>query len=412
MPFMHDLYQDYSLTDALTRLYDTEPLRSINKLLAEYLSLQIRVSKANPIDPSLEMNFEREGKRVETADLSSGEKGILHFIFTIYGFDLENGVIVIDEPELHLHPQIQKEYQAIISEVSAKLDIQFITATHSPLFIGVDTIEQVYRFFKIAGHTEIVQPTITAPQRALAKILDLTNSAKIFFVNQVILVEGETDEYFFRFLLDYLKKTAQRAGAHPWQENIKDYEIVNIKGKGARKVWSDFLEKFGLNVWFIGDWDNIAEVASFDLARYTDAYAKTLAAAGGAIQQKGSGDGAALFAAIDRTTVDPNTVNIQGLKDLKDYIAARVTNYSKLIQYIKDHDAAEWTRLNAAIDDAYTRKVFILKQGELEDYLGLSGKGIDQVVTFCQNDFVSWLTNPANTSYKNELYDIARRIFE
>jgi ABC-type uncharacterized transport system ATPase subunit len=407
----YDIHHDYGIDESITRLYNEQPLLNINKLLAKYLNLEIKVVKPNDIDPGLQMHFERDGQRIETSELSSGEKGILHFIFILYGFDLENGVIVIDEPELHLHPQIQHEYQSLLEEVRKEFDIQFIIATHSPIFVNERSISHVYRCVRRSGHTEIINPIITAPQKSLIKILDLTNSAKIFFVNKAILVEGETDEYFLNFLLKYLRASADDTAALPWQKQIDDFEIFNVKGKGARNVWTEFLQKFGLQVFFIGDWDNITETTSFDLTKYTAEYQRALAAAGSTIQQKGSVDGAALFAAIDKVISTPDATNLLELAQLKDYIAARVTKYPALIRHIQSTDPTEWTRLETAISDSYARKIFILKQGELEDYLGLGSKGIEHVVKFCENDFNSWLTSSSCASYRDEILNILEEIF-
>ena len=406
-----ELFDEASRENTLVKLYTIEPLVSINKLVGKYLDMQVRIKKLNKYDLSMEMYFERGGKRVDTQELSSGEKGILHFIFTLYGFDLQNGVVVIDEPELHLHPQIQKEYQAIMREVMEKLDIQFIVATHSPQFVDVSSISQVYRFFQHAGHTEIVNPTVTASQKSLTKILDLTNSAKIFFVNRAILVEGETDEYFLRFFLDHLKAHANDTTAEPWLRQIEDFEIFSIKGKGARTVWTEFLKGFGLQVCFIGDWDNIAEVANFDLAKYSAIYAASRATAGEAVQQKGSSDGVALFTAIHNVVSDPSPGNVNELGKLKDYVLARNTDYPKLIEHIKANEASEWRRLETAIDAGYANELFILKQGELEDYLGIRGKGLAHIIEFCQTRFGSWLADSSFATHRAELQSVLRRIF-
>lgn len=408
----YDIHYDYGVDESITRLYNEQPLSDINKLLSKYLGLQITVHKPNDIDPGMQMLFQRDGRTVETSELSSGEKGILHFIFTLYGFDLKNGVIIIDEPELHLHPQIQRSYLDLIEEVQKELDIQFIVATHSPIFVRQETIGHVFRCVKKDGRTEIINPIIATSQKALTKILDLTNSAKIFFVNRVILVEGETDEYFFRVFFDYLKNSVEVGEEGSWQKQIEDFEIVNVKGKGARKVWTEFLERFGLHVSFIGDWDNINEVASFDLSKYTDQYLRALEAAGQTIQQKGSIDGTTLFASIDKTLSDPTPQNLEELGQLKDYIAARRADYPSLIKHIRETDPAEWTRLKAAIDSAYAQKVFILKQGELENYLGLASKGIEHIIDFCQNGFVSWLGDSQYDSRRIELITIAQELFE
>jgi predicted ATPase len=41
-------------------------------------------------------------------------------IFALLGNDLEDGFMVIDEPELHIHPQLQKELALIFNQISEK----------------------------------------------------------------------------------------------------------------------------------------------------------------------------------------------------------------------------------------------------------------------------------------------------
>jgi len=77
---------------------------------------------------------------------------------SIYGYDLKNGLMIIDEPELHLHPQMQKKFIDMIDMFSEKFKIQFIIATHSPVMINEKNVSHVYRCTKIDDETYINTP--------------------------------------------------------------------------------------------------------------------------------------------------------------------------------------------------------------------------------------------------------------
>ncbi len=385
-------------------LKEEEPFISINRLIKNYLRLNLGIEHPDPLQFRLDLYLEDEqGKRVETHQLSSGEKGILHFIFTLYGYDLQNAVMLIDEPELHLHPQMQKRYLDVIEEVKKRFDLQFIIATHSALFVDKETINDVYRFYMDEGGTRVINPVIEASQKSLAKILDYTNSSKIFFVDKVILVEGETDEYFYAFYFDWLKKISGN-------EKESGFEILNIKGKGERELWTDFLRKFGLNVFFIGDWDNITELGGFDLKLFEEEYHRTQMKASKEVTKKGSQDGRTLFDIIDRVIADPSPENLDDLKGVREYIIHRLTDYAALIRFIKDRYSGQWDALQSKIEAKYSEGIFILKQGELEDYIGTE-KGLAGTILFCQNYFETWQGDPAFALYRAELECIFKKIF-
>jgi predicted ATP-dependent endonuclease of OLD family len=41
-------------------------------------------------------------------------------IFALLGNDLGDGFMIIDEPELHIHPQLQKELALLFNQISEK----------------------------------------------------------------------------------------------------------------------------------------------------------------------------------------------------------------------------------------------------------------------------------------------------
>ena len=73
--------------------------------------------------------------------LSSGEKHLLLQLFELIFKGQSGDVVMIDEPELSLHPAWLNEYIAVLRRIqSFKLDekrrLQIVLATHSPMIIG------------------------------------------------------------------------------------------------------------------------------------------------------------------------------------------------------------------------------------------------------------------------------------
>lgn len=70
--------------------------------------------------------------------LSSGEKRLITNIFFIANSlkSTKKNILIIDEPEVSLHPKWQIEYLENISNVFYKYEIQIFIATHSPLILA------------------------------------------------------------------------------------------------------------------------------------------------------------------------------------------------------------------------------------------------------------------------------------
>jgi len=333
-----------------------EVFQNIENLLKTHLKLRLKIDN---IERTTNYSFslmDEEGEKVEVFNLSSGQKGILHFIFSLYGYDMKNGLMIIDEPELHLHPQIQRKYLDIIDAVKDKIKTQFIMATHSPIFVSLKTIESVHRFYKENNFTYVVKPTITASERDLIHILTFTNTSKIFFGNKVILVEGVKDDYFFRY---YLHKYSNRN-----KEDSSGIEILNIDGKGNFRKWNDFLSKFKIKSYYIEDFDNLIE----------------------------------------------------------DYVCSRAQGWkskfgNKLlnpeIEQIKINHNQDHTDMINEITNLYTQKIFLLKEGSLEDYIQMiSGKSrsFEDLIDFCKDEFDNWFSNHSSDSKILEFDCIMKKI--
>ena len=69
-------------------------------------------------------------------ELSTGEKTLISKILYLYFKDVKDKVILIDEPELSLHPSWQNKILKLYETFAEKNNCQIIIATHSPHIIG------------------------------------------------------------------------------------------------------------------------------------------------------------------------------------------------------------------------------------------------------------------------------------
>lgn len=83
------------------------------------------------------LNTFKYNERFSIKDASSGEQSIILSILSIASKINDNCLILIDEPEICLHPHWQEKYIEILTNTFDKYrNCQFIIATHSPLIIS------------------------------------------------------------------------------------------------------------------------------------------------------------------------------------------------------------------------------------------------------------------------------------
>jgi predicted ATP-binding protein involved in virulence len=95
--------------------------------------------------PRLHMSIDKQGKQLNVAQLSQGEKSLLALVgdiakrLAMMNPGLENplegdGMVLIDEVDLHLHPQWQRSLLERFTQTFPHC--QFVLTTHSPLVIS------------------------------------------------------------------------------------------------------------------------------------------------------------------------------------------------------------------------------------------------------------------------------------
>lgn len=143
---------------------------------------------------------------VHTSDgLGDGIINIFFIVDALYDSGTQH-TIVIDEPELSLHPSLQKKVLKLLAEYAK--DRQIVIATHSPYFINFDYLANGARLFRTVKEDNLIKiyqlstESITSIKNFKndlnnPHVLGL-NAKEVFFLeDRVILAEGQDDKYCY-----------------------------------------------------------------------------------------------------------------------------------------------------------------------------------------------------------------------
>lgn len=156
--------------------------------------------------------FEEFARKMEISQLSSGEKQIVFrggFLLRNLG-SINGAVVLVDEPELSLHPQWQLKIlgflKSLFTDESNKQTSQLIVATHSPFILHNDTRANdkviVLRKddkgdVKVLDKPEYYNWSETSAVEEAFNVSPLQTEKEV-----IVFLEGETDEKYFNKAMD------------------------------------------------------------------------------------------------------------------------------------------------------------------------------------------------------------------
>ena len=112
----------------------------------EILELDVKLSEISKDENSMPIFTDSSGKKFGINELSSGEKQLFLRTLAIKMLEPENSIIMIDEPELSLHPKWQQKIIDVYKKIGK--NNQIILATHSPHILGSVEKENIILLIK------------------------------------------------------------------------------------------------------------------------------------------------------------------------------------------------------------------------------------------------------------------------
>lgn len=203
--------------------------------------------------------YEYEGRKLHIDTLSSGEKEVVNIVFDFILRGPQHCIVIFDEPELHLHPELSYKLLQTLSRIGAKN--QFFFSSHSPEIISASLENTVIFVTPPQDDTQNQAVVVHRDDETHHALQTLGQSIGVISLGKkLVLVEGEESS------LD-----KQTYGAI-LKSSFPEFVLVPVGGKDTLRSFEDIrnniLNKtiWGVEFYLLCDRDAVNALGKRDLA--------------------------------------------------------------------------------------------------------------------------------------------------
>lgn len=197
---------------------------------------------------SLEIFVNEHDDNVNATELGAGfQNAIVLAILKAFEDRKKQGALfLIEEPEMYLHPQMQRSLYKTIRQIGESNQVIYIT--HSPHFVTIPEFNEIVLVSKNGDGTHIRKSTLEADEglkNKFRKELDPERN-EMFFAKKLLIVEGDTEKMAFPEFAKRMEIDFDSVGS----------TIIEVGGK---RNLIDFIElalSFGIPVGVVYDTDS------------------------------------------------------------------------------------------------------------------------------------------------------------
>ncbi|WP_370683125.1 AAA family ATPase [Pseudomonas syringae pv. atrofaciens] len=202
--------------------YLTATVNGIEKFFIPLTSVQVANLKVTSLRKYVEINdgltFFKSGDPVQ---LSSGQRLFTYIVINILGIIRRSSLILVDEPELFLHPTLEIQFIEMLKEILAEFNSKALLATHSVVTVREMPADCVHVFERTKDGLTISNPPFQTfggdNQRISSYVFNDQNTSKPFekWIKQQVDAFGSAE--------DLLKEC---------NDELNDEMVIQIKALG------------------------------------------------------------------------------------------------------------------------------------------------------------------------------------
>lgn len=306
--------------------------------------------------------------------------GIIHLVSLLAAiYDDTVKTLIVDEPEISLHPQLQafilEEMEMVAGDWCESGKKRIVISTHSPSFLPLRSLADLPNIVFFGGDVDCRQ---IDPADGLLNSLKLgdfvartsLSHRQALFAERILLVEGPSDEI-----------VAARIARHLGLKiEARNTQILPALGKGEFREARKLFTKIGMQVTVLADLDALADdnilVNDFSGAEGANAAANALAASSLIDIDKGLRSDLAALINANTSAIDA-VVNAypywsdkqdSGVKRLRCTLAQILSEPSAFTGDLEQKIGALAVRYRALLDALEKVGCFFLRRGAIENY--------------------------------------------
>jgi len=182
----------------------------------------------------------------------------LAFLQTTTPATFKEYIILFEEPELFLHPDVAFKLRKSLYEVAESDSYQILCCSHSPLMIDISkphsSIVRIIKDGDETTHSIQVGDNVFSENGEMKSFVQMINRfnphiCEVFYSNKIILVEWDTEAVVFRYLL---------SNFFPDSEIL----VLNCGTKNNMPFFQKILNHFKIQYFVIHDTDTIQKISS------------------------------------------------------------------------------------------------------------------------------------------------------
>jgi hypothetical protein len=382
----------------------------IEALLSDIFDKTIRlVEEGGYLKPKIQDNLGGKEYGLKEKECH-GLKELITLLTFLYDDSIE--CLILDEPELHLHPQYQSFLLSEIRKIAGnpKNDTNkklFFIITHSPYFLDLRSIDDLRSILVCHYNEPLDFIDVLDPQDEyiLNKFLPRFNThhKQFFFSPNPVFVEGYTDQQIITLLFDKLNYNISASGS----------SIIDVGGKDELAVFYRLCKKLNIKARIIADLDALFKGKLREVAQ-------TEASCNEYVQQEGIGtDLSNLIGELEKklkevadnivskTTTDTDLIHLIDFlkpiisisdkrhKVVTGFLIATIKFKEKILSIIDEDQKPKINfilpRFNQLLEALKTANIFIFPKGEIEHYY-----------TQTSIDYLNFSDKQKNISFHNE----------